>query len=248
MLTRRRRAPELMDDPDVDRVDLDRSLQFIRMVNRRLGGAGAAVRHLARWSTQWPAGETIRVIDIGTGSADIPLAITRWARRAGRRVHVTGIDLHPTTLQLAREHVGEVPNIELVQADALQLMDRFEAGAFDYAHAGMVLHHLDDIEVMTVLRIMYRLASRGVIWNDLVRGTVELLFVRLLTLGRPAIVRHDGIASVAAGFTRREALDLARRVGLADIAYRRHLFGRFTLTSTKQDQGNSIRGREPAPR
>ena len=224
----------MMDDPDVDRADLDRSLPFIRMVNRRLGGASAAVRHLARWSSQWPAGETILVIDIVTGSADIPLAITRWARGAGRRVHVTGIDLHPTTLQLAREHVGEVPNIELVQADALQLMDRFEAGAFDYAHAGMFLHHLDDIEVMTVLRIMDRLAGRGLIWNDLVRGPVELLFVRLLTLGRPAIVRHDGIVSVAAGFTRREALDLARRVGMEDIAYRRHLFGRFTLTSTKQ--------------
>ncbi|MHC4710331.1 MAG: methyltransferase domain-containing protein, partial [Planctomycetota bacterium] len=234
MLTRRRRAPEMMDDPDVDRTDLDRSLRFIRMVNRRLGGAGAVVRHLARWSSRWPAGETIRVIDIGTGSADIPLAITRWAQRAGHRVHVTGVDRHATTLQLAREHVGEVPSIELVQADALQIMDRFEAGTFDYAHAGMFLHHLDDIEVMTALRIMHRLAGRGLIWNDLVRGTVELLLVRLLTLGRPAIVHHDGIASVAAGFTRHEALDLARRVGLPDIAYRRHLFGRFTLTSTKQ--------------
>jgi hypothetical protein len=130
--------------------------------------------------------------------------------------------------------VGDRPHIELVRADALELMDRFEAGAFDYAHAGMFLHHLDDIEVMTMLRIMHRLTTRGIIWNDLVRGAVELGLVRLLTLGRPAMVRHDGIASVANGFTRREALELARRVGLPDIAYRRHLFGRFTLTSTKQ--------------
>jgi hypothetical protein len=223
-----------MDDPDVDRADLERSLRFIRLVNGCMGGAGAAVGHLARWSTRWPPGETIRVIDIGTGSADIPLAITRWARRSGRRVHVTGIDTHPTTLQLAREHVSDDPDIELVEADALQLMDRYGAGAFDYAHAGMVLHHLDDIEVMTVLRIMHRLGGRGLIWNDLVRGKVELLFVRLLTFGRAAIVRHDGMTSVAAGFTRPEAIDLAQRVGLPNVAYRRHLFGRFTLTSTKQ--------------
>jgi hypothetical protein len=233
MLTRRQRAPELMDDPDVDRAELDRSLRFIRMVNRRLGGASAVVGHLQRWSARWPAAETIRVIDIGTGSADIPLAITRWAQRAGRRVHVTGVDLHPMTLQLAREHVGERPDVELVEANALALMDRFEAGAFDYAHAGMFLHHLDDIEVMTMLRIMHRLASRGIIWNDLARGVLELLSVRLLTLGRPAIVRHDGLVSVAAGFTKHEALELAERVGLPDIAYRRHVFGRFTLTSTK---------------
>jgi hypothetical protein len=37
-------------------------------------------------------------------------------------------------------------------------------------------------------------------------------------------------------------------VGLPDIAYRRHLFGRFTLTSTKQQQRIPIRGREPVAR
>ena len=83
-----------------------------------------------------------------------------------------------------------------------------------------------------MLRVMARLASRGIIWNDLVRGPVEALAVRALTFGRSEIVRHDGIVSVAAGFTRREALELARRVGLTDVRYRRHLFGRFTLTTS----------------
>ncbi|MHC4217467.1 MAG: methyltransferase domain-containing protein [Planctomycetota bacterium] len=234
MLTRRRRVPELMDDPEVDQAALDCSLRYIRMVNRRLGGASAALGHLERWSHEWPDDRTIRVIDIGTGSGDIPLAITRWAARSGRRVHVTGVDLHPKTLRLARAHVGDRADIELIEANALELMDRFEVGAFDYAHAGMFLHHLDDIEVMTMLRIMHRLTTRGVIWNDLARGVLELLMVRLLTFGWPAMVRHDGHASVSAGFTKHEALDLARRVGLPHVGYRRHLFGRFTLTSTRQ--------------
>ena len=103
----------------------------------------------------------------------------------------------------------------------------------DYAHAGMFLHHLDDVQVLTALRIMDRLTTRGLIWNDLVRGPVEAIGVRLLALGEPATVRHDAIASVAAAFTRREALDLARRVGLSNVRYRRHLFGRFTLVSSK---------------
>jgi len=148
-------------------------------------------------------------------------------------VHVTAVDAHPTTLDLAREQVGDDPDIELVCADARSLMDRFEPAAFDYAHAGMFLHHLDDIEVMTVLRIMDRLTARGLIWNDLVRGPVEAIAIRLLTLGSCAMVRHDGAVSVAAGFTRPEVRDIARRVGLANVEYRRHLFGRFTLVSTK---------------
>ncbi len=233
MLTRREVTPELMDDPDVDRAQLERSLRFIRTVNRRLGGARAALGHLRRWSKRWPANEAIRIIDVGTGSADIPLAICRWADRTGRQVRITAVDAHPTTLELAREHVGDRAEIELVHADALQLMDQFTPRQFDYAHAGMFLHHLNDIEVMTVLRIMDRLTRRGLIWNDLTRGRLERLFVRLLVVGQPEIVRHDAIVSVAAGFTRKEALDLARRVGLGGIAYHRHLFGRFTLTSEK---------------
>jgi len=233
MLTGRRHEPELMDDPAVDRGGLDASLRFIRAVNRRLGGTRAALGHLKRWLAGRPPGEVVRIVDLGTGSADIPLAIVRWARDRGRRVRVTAIDAHRTTLELAREHVGGDPDIELVRADALRLMDRFRPGEFDYAHAGMFLHHLDDIEVMTVLRVMDRLTTRGLIWNDLLRGPVEAVGVRLLTLGAPAMARHDGIVSVAAGFKRHEALDLAGRVGLPNVRYRRHLFGRFTLVSTK---------------
>ncbi len=159
-----------MDDPGIDREELARSLRFIRFVNRRLGGSRVAVASLRRWVAPLPRDQVVRVIDIGTGSADIPLAIVRWAEQEGRRVHVTAVDLHETTLELARELIGERRDVELLQADALQLMDRFDVGSFHFAHAGMFLHHLSDLQVMTVLRIMDRLAQRGLIWNDLVRA------------------------------------------------------------------------------
>jgi SAM-dependent methyltransferase len=223
-----------MDDPRADPRDLARSLRFIRMVNRRLGGTRAVLSQLERWSPGRPAQSELRILDVGTGSADIPVAIVEWARARGQRVRVTGIDANPATLELARQHVADRPEIELFCADALGLVERFGTAAFDYAHAGMFLHHLGDVQVLTALRIMDRLTTRGLIWNDLVRGPVEAIGVRLLALGQPAAVRHDAIASVAAAFTRREALDLARRVGLSNVRYRRHLFGRFTLVSSKK--------------
>ena len=234
-ITGRRIHPELMDDPDADRVELDRALGYLRAVNRRLGGASLALRQFKQWARRWPADRTIRVLDVGTGSADIPLAIAEWARGAGHRVHVTGIDLHQTTVDLARRCIGDREDIEIIQADALTLTDRFEANAFDYAHAGLFLHHLNDVQVMTVLRMMDRLASRGVIWNDLIRGVPGKLGVRVLMAwpGVPKMVRHDAVVSVAAGFTRREALDLARRAGLANIRMHSRLFYRFALVSEK---------------
>jgi hypothetical protein len=222
-----------MDDPAASRAELDASLRFIRSVNRFLGGAGAAIRELRRWSTGWSRDERIRIIDLGTGSADIPLQMVRWASSRGYRLQVVATDLHPTTLELAREHVGDREDIELAAVDATTLMDHYEPGSFDYAHAGMFLHHLPDVTVLTVLRIMDRLVRRGLIWNDPVRSSVGRLGVRLLTIGSPPMVKHDGIVSVDAGFTRREALDLAHRVGLERVRYRTHLLHRFTLVSDK---------------
>jgi len=234
MLSSRRLVPELMDDPGADPAALSEALRFIRFVNRRLGGTNAALRYLKRWIRGRGPDEVIRLLDIGTGSADIPRAIADWAISAGRRVRITAVDLHPTTLALAREHLGPRDDIELVEADARSLMDRYAPGDFDYVHAGMFLHHLPDIEVLTVLRIMDRLASRGLIWNDLIRGRLEMIGVRLLAATAPAMARHDAITSVNAGFTPRQALDYARRVGWERPSCRRHLFGRFTVTSLKK--------------
>jgi SAM-dependent methyltransferase len=221
--------PELMDDPAIDPAALAGSLRFIRMVNTRLGGTAAALGPIRRWARAWPASETIRILDIGTGSADIPLAIAEWARMHDRRVHITCVDLHPATLELAARFLGRRDDIELVQADARLLMDRYGSGSFDIVHAGMFLHHLPDIEVVTMLRIMDRLALRGVIWNDLVRGPIELAIVRFITLAAPPVLRHDAAVSVENGFTRAEAKDLAARAGWLRARFHRHLFGRFTL-------------------
>lgn len=236
------RVPELMDDPEVGREDLDQALAYIRVVNRRFGGTEALLRRLKEWSVQWPkSGEgTVTLLDIATGSADVPVAAVRWARGAGFDLRVTGVDIHETTLDLAREHVranGDVADaITLERRDALRLMDEFAPGSFDYVHAGLFLHHLPEIEVLTVLRIMERLARRGIVWNDLARNPLAIAAVHLLTIGKPRIVRHDARVSVRAGFTRREALDFARRLDLTYARYRLDVqTQRFTLAGEKPD-------------
>ncbi|TVQ54846.1 MAG: methyltransferase domain-containing protein [Phycisphaerales bacterium] len=241
-LTNRTLTPELMDEPEASRDDLAVSLRFIRFVNRRLGGTSSAIRAIERWARlkgdDWPHDRPIRVLDIGTGSADIPVAMAKWAKRHHRAIEIDAVDLHPTTLNLAREYVGKHENIHLRQLDALKLMDHYEPGSFDVVHAGMFLHHLPDLEVMTVLRIMQRLAQHGMIWNDLARRTLARIGVRAmvaLTPGLPRMARHDAVVSVEAGFTRREAVVLAQRVGWEEIQYRDVLWHRFVLTGVNPE-------------
>ncbi len=231
-------TPEMMDDPSVDEQELERSLSYIRAVNKHLGGRNALLHHLKRWSSTWPTGETITLLDIATGSADLPVACVRWARSEGIDLRVTAIDTHEKTLACARRFVERFPDlkdsIEIVRADAFTLLDRFGPESYDYVHAGLFLHHLSDIQVQTMLRIMERLARRGVIWNDLIRSTFARLGIRLLTIGRPEIIRHDARVSVSAGFTRTEALELASKAWEHEPRYRSNLLSqRFTVVCEK---------------
>jgi ubiquinone/menaquinone biosynthesis C-methylase UbiE len=235
----RQLTPEWMDDPGVDPAELAKALAFIRKVNLRLGGVKALTNHLENWSTNWPKGHEVTILDIATGSADIPVEVVRWASKRGVSVRITAVDIHETTLDSAREHVqrelGEDAPIELVQADAKDLVDRFGPLSFDYVHAGMFLHHLTEIEILTVLRIMDRLAIRGVVWNDLIRSRTAMLGIWALTLGQSDMIRHDARVSVRAGFTKKEVKDYARRTSLGYCRYRASFFTqRFTLAGEKQ--------------
>ena len=230
--------PEQMDEPTVSKEKLGEALRFIRQVNRRLGGAQALIGHLKRWAVHWPRNAPVTLIDLATGSADIPVLAVRWARSRGLDLRVTATDIHETTIELAREHVASNPDaadgIEIVNADAFALVGRFGSRSFDYAHAGMFLHHLGSVECLTMLRIMDRLSKRGLVWNDLVRSRLALAAVHGLTLGAPPMVRHDARASVRKGFTRSEVIEMARRVDLTWCGYESSLWAqRFTLAGER---------------
>ncbi|TVQ30391.1 MAG: methyltransferase domain-containing protein [Phycisphaeraceae bacterium] len=238
-MNNRRLTPELMDDPNVPRDELERSLRFLRALNARLGGVSALLSHLQVWSSRWPRDRPVTLLDIATGSADIPIAARAWAERAGFDLRITAVDMHEKTLEIAREQVeraGAADAIELRQADARRLMDEHEPHSFDYVHAGLFLHHLPDIEVLTVLRIMDRLAGAGLVWSDLVRSRLSMLGARIATIRAPQIVKHDAVVSVEAGFTKAEVLDLRNRLDLTWCEYRRSpLRYRFTLAGERPD-------------
>ncbi len=226
-LTQRLITPERMDSPDVPPDDLAKGMAYIRKVNRRFGGVQAVLRHLKAWSSQWPVDRPITILDIATGSADIPLAITQWARRQGRQVRITAIDLQPRMLEHAAVHVQGDPWITLLAADAMKLP--FPKASFDYAITSMFLHHLHDIEIMTVLKVMADVSRRGMIWNDLTRDAISYVVIRATTLTSHPIIRHDAAASIRAGFTKREVLAFRDRLELSSLQYHSHWALRFTL-------------------
>lgn len=230
----RRVDPEFIDDPRATPRQVRQAILGMRIVNRALGGIGGLVRHLERWSPHWPTDRPISLLDLGTGLADIPRAAVGWARKRGIELRVTAIDANERVLEAARAHVGDEPWIVLERADAFSLEERLAPRSFDYAHAGMFLHHFDEDGVVRLLTTMDRLARAGIVWNDLLRTWKGYVPTYLATLPCPRALRHDARASLRAGFVEAEVRDLARRAGLAYAEYREQFFyQRFTLAGER---------------
>jgi SAM-dependent methyltransferase len=229
-------TPELMDDPDVSEEALAGSLRFLERVNRHLGGVALtihAIERLVERADRRDGQQALRVLDVGTGAADIPIAIVRWARRRGIPIEITGLDAHAGVLAQARSRAEGYPEIDFVQADAMEMVGSprspFERKSFDIVMSSLVLHHLPNDHALVVMAKMQSLARIGVVWNDLWRNPIAHLGTWIGTLGAGPVIRHDGRVSVQAAFTRREALDLASRACWQRPSLRTSRFYRFVL-------------------
>jgi SAM-dependent methyltransferase len=206
-------APERMDRPGLPRELLEAALRDLAWVNRRFGGERALRRALRPWLALSLPGSFTTILDLGTGSADLPLAMIEAGRHLGRRVEVVAVDRNPQILAIASRRLGSQSAVHLVRADARDLP--FGAGSFDVVTLSLFLHHFDGPAVVEVLRRCLRLARRAVIVNDLRRTRLAWWLVRHVgSLGRcSALFRHDAPLSVLRAFTPDELLEAARAAG-----------------------------------
>ena len=222
--------PEWMDAPDADADQLRRSLAFIRAVNVAFGYTRATLRHLDRFSRSWDRGRRVTILDVATGSGDVPAAILRWADRRGFDVRVVGLDLHEATVRAAADRNRD-SRFRLIRADATRLP--FADGAFDCVITSMFLHHLDDAAAVMVMREMSRVARHGVIAADLLRGRRAYAWISAFTLLANPMVRHDARVSVQQAFNEPEVLALRDRAGWTFAGFFKHFGHRFVLAGEK---------------
>ena len=211
---------ELIDRPDVPPAELTQSLIDITRLNR-FGATQTIVRQVAPFLAGLGAGRTLRVLDVGTGAADIPLALARWARNHGYRVRIVALDVHPTILAYATRKVRDTAEVRIIGGDALDAPIR--PGSVDLALCSLVLHHLPEDAVVSLLRQLAGLVRLGFIVNDFRRGRLAWATVWLAThlTGCGSMARHDGPLSVRRAYTPAELARLSTSAGLPDIRWRR---------------------------
>jgi len=236
-------AEERLDGPLDDRAALVGNLRDLRRVNRHLGGVALSAQGLDLLAD---GRSELTLLDVGTGGADIPVALIRAWRRDGRRLHVVGLDSQPAVLAaavVADPRLPAIDGLELHVGDGRALP--YPDGSFDVAHVSLVVHHLEPDGAVALLRELARVARLGVVVNDLRRGRFALLGAWLLAhaLTTNPFTRHDAPMSVRRAYTLDETSGLLGAAGLREVARRRGPFGhRWAIVAVPID------GSEPTPR
>ena len=222
------RAHELLDGPLDDPATLEGNLRDLARINRLLGGTDLSDRALEVLVGE-PAddGRTIALLDVGTGGADIPVALAQRWRSRGRRLEIVGVEDRAEVVDAASRITPDLTqhHVRLVLADGRSLP--WPDGAFDVAHCSLVLHHLDARGAVGMLREMARVSSRGIIVNDLARAWLPWVGARLLArvATRNRYTRHDAPLSVRRAWTLKEARAMLVVAGLRPVAEVNGLLG-----------------------
>ncbi len=147
-----------------------------------------------------------RILDIGVGPG---LLARELARLVGAEGRVTGIDLSPDMLAMARERLADLPQAECLTADATDL--GLPDGRFDAAVSTQVYEYVTDMpRALAELRRVLRPGGRALIldtdWRSIVfHSSDEARMARMLAvwdehLADPHLPARLGPLLTAAGF------------------------------------------------
>jgi ubiquinone/menaquinone biosynthesis C-methylase UbiE len=176
--------PELLDEHDAPRADMERSLRDLRFINRYLGGVTTYRRLLRRF------GSIRSIVDLGAGTADLLETVPGDILRVA-------LDFKIDHLLYLRGH----SRARRVVGDALHLP--FRDGSADVVTSSHFFHHFTPQQNSAILRESARVARKGVAFTDTRRHYAPLLFVHLLGVLRifGRITRSDAPGSVRRGYT-----------------------------------------------
>jgi 2-polyprenyl-3-methyl-5-hydroxy-6-metoxy-1,4-benzoquinol methylase len=217
--------PELMDRPQPVTAELVSDLRNLRQLNRIFGSYALAMHFLRRWIQP---GRQLRVLDLATGSGDIPRLVIDYARKAGATVTVDAVDQQSSTLEIARGLSADYPEIDFKQADVVSFG---KEGQYDIVLCSLALHHFDEATAVRLLERCRGLSRKFVLVSDLRRGFLATVGVYLLTalIYREPMTRTDARLSAARAFSFREFHSLAERAGWRNFGHRKFRFARQAI-------------------
>jgi 2-polyprenyl-3-methyl-5-hydroxy-6-metoxy-1,4-benzoquinol methylase len=216
---------EMMDRDQPPPAELGRDLERLRQLNRWFGSYHLVLGFIRRWIR--PA-DKLRVVDLATGSGDIPRLIVDYARRISAKVEIDALDRQPATLEIARGLSADYPEISYREANILQWNS---VESYDITLCTLALHHFSNEDAVRLLRRCCQLSKRFVLVSDLRRSISLVAGVYVLTtlIFREPMTRYDARLSAIRAFSFSEMRDLALRAGWQNFGHKKFHFARQAI-------------------
>ncbi|MEM8882607.1 MAG: methyltransferase domain-containing protein [Planctomycetota bacterium] len=226
-LSGRRREPEIMDEPGLDR---DRHLAALRGIARINVFSRAPALLWPRLRQLAERHGPLRVLDLACGGGDVTNALARRARREGVPLTFVGCDMSPIAIELAQRDGAA----EFFVSDVFDVPDEYDV----YINS-LFLHHLPDEQSIAFLRRMGR--GRAFLLSDLRRTRWGYWLARWGTyfLTWSPVVLHDAPASVRGAYTLEEVRELMQQAGLSDARLERQWPQRYLISWEREPSSSA---------
>jgi 2-polyprenyl-3-methyl-5-hydroxy-6-metoxy-1,4-benzoquinol methylase len=216
---------EMMDRPQSVSPELERDLERLRQLNGWFGSHHLVSSFMRRWMMP---GTQMRIVDLATGSGDIPRLLVNYGRRIGAQIEIDAVDRQAATLEIARSLSADHPEISYHAANVLE-WDCHQK--YDMALCSLVLHHFSDDDAVRLLRRCRELSKKFVLVSDLRRGFLLRTGVYMLTalIFREPMTRFDARLSAERAFSFGEMRELAIQAGWKNFGHKKFRFARQAI-------------------
>jgi SAM-dependent methyltransferase len=236
MFDERATQPEFLDSKDCDPQLAYSSYRLMKWVNRFGGGTKAVANYLATEISRNGDSHSIRILDIGSGTCDIPLAILKWARNRSQNIKLTCLETNKTALKIAEE------KIKRSGFDAIELKDEsiFEFDCrqdFDYAIGSMFFHHFQDEQILDLIEKLRLYVIRSILINDLQRNLMSYACCHILACSFSKGLKHDVFLSIRKGFKSKELSNLLGDIEDAQVEVKTYGLSRLAAVIRFNQRG-----------
>jgi ubiquinone/menaquinone biosynthesis C-methylase UbiE len=221
---------ELLDRGRASKAQIRQSLHDLRRVNLWLGNSQIVVNEIIALLKKRGL-KRATILDVGTGSADLPIHLLRAAQKHNLDLKVIALDCKRLHLQIAREELRRERadlrrRVLVLGGDAFRLP--LENASVDLVVSSLFLHHFRPPQIELLLNEFSRVARHGFVMNDLVRHYVPMVFFKATwpIFARSHLTRYDGAASFRRGYTIEEMQShlSQMRLGTTRVTITPHFF------------------------
>lgn len=212
MFIKRSYEKEIMDDFSITDSRIDIALSELKLVNRFLGGVSTSktgFKMLFNNSNY----ETIKVLDIGSGSSDIfQILINKLPN-----LKIFSIDRNKRICEVIKNENTAYP----IFGDVIT--PPVKEDSISVVHASLFLHHFKKDEIKKIIKSSLAIAEKGMIINDLRRSVWALIGIKTLIylFSKSTMVKNDAPLSVKRGFIKSELINMLEELKITNYKIKR---------------------------